>query len=364
MSEEDKVRIEKFDGKDFGFWKMQVEDYLYQKKLHEPLSGKKPEKMEQADWDLLDRQALGVVRLTLARNVAFNIVKEKTTADLMKALSNMYEKPSASNKVYLMRRLFNLKMAEGASVTDHINEFNVITTQLSSVEIMFEDEVKALILLSSLPESWSATVTAVSSPSRSAKLKLDDVRDLILSEDIRRKELGESSGSALSTQSRGRSQQKGKNQIRGRSKSKGKGQKKDRKDIVCWNCDKIGHFSSQCKAPKKNKKNQPKEDDSANSASEDDEDAFVCCVDSPIESWILDSGASFHATSCRELLHNYVVGKYGKIYLIDNEPLEITGKGEVHIRTASGTQWKLQEVRHTPSLKRNLISINQIDSAG
>ena len=175
MAEEGKVRIEKFDGKDFGFWKMQIEDYLYQKKLHEPLSGKKPEKMEQADWDLLDRQALGVVRLTLARNVAFNIVKEKTTADLMKALSNMYEKPSASNKVYLMRRLFNLKMTEGASVTDHINEFNVITTQLSSVEITFEDEVKALILLSSLPESWSATVTAVSSSSGSAKLKLDDV---------------------------------------------------------------------------------------------------------------------------------------------------------------------------------------------
>ena len=253
--------------------------------MHEPLSGKKPEKMEQVDWDLLDHQVLGVVRLTLARNVVLNIVKEKTTADLMKTLSNMYEKPSASNKIFLMRRLFNLKTAEGASVTDHINKFDVITTQLSSVEITFEDEVKALILLSSLPESWSTTVTAVSSSSGSAKLKLDDVRDLILSEDIRRKESGESSGSALSTQSRGRSQQKGKNQIRGRSKSKGKGQKKDRKDIVCWNCDKIGHFSRQCKAPKKNK---PKEDDSANSASEDDEDAFVCCVDSPIESWILD----------------------------------------------------------------------------
>ena len=31
-----------------------------------------------------------------------------TSSDLFKALSNMYEKPSAMNKVYLMRRLFNL----------------------------------------------------------------------------------------------------------------------------------------------------------------------------------------------------------------------------------------------------------------
>ena len=30
-------RIEKFDGTDFGFWRMQIEDYLYRKKLHLPL---------------------------------------------------------------------------------------------------------------------------------------------------------------------------------------------------------------------------------------------------------------------------------------------------------------------------------------
>ena len=48
----------------------------------------------------------------LSTNVAFNIVKEKTTSGLLKALSNMYEKPSAMNKVYFMRRFFNLQMSE------------------------------------------------------------------------------------------------------------------------------------------------------------------------------------------------------------------------------------------------------------
>jgi len=63
--EEGKVRIEKFDdGSDFGFWKMQIEDYLYQKKLYLPLTRQKPTDMEQAEWDLLDRQTLGVIRLT------------------------------------------------------------------------------------------------------------------------------------------------------------------------------------------------------------------------------------------------------------------------------------------------------------
>ena len=89
-----KLGIEKFDGSDFSFWKIQIKDYLYQKDLHEPLIWVKPEYMKEEKWKLKDHEALGLIRSTLSRNVAFNIVKEKTTSGLLKALSNMYEKPS------------------------------------------------------------------------------------------------------------------------------------------------------------------------------------------------------------------------------------------------------------------------------
>ena len=85
--------------------------------MHLPLLGTKPESMKVEEWTFLDRQVLGVIRLTLSRCVAHNVVKEKTTSDLMKALSGMYEKSSANNKVHLMKKLFNLKMAENASVS-------------------------------------------------------------------------------------------------------------------------------------------------------------------------------------------------------------------------------------------------------
>ena len=133
--------IEKFDGTNFGFWRMQIEDYLYGRKLHLPLLGKKPEAIKAEKWALLDRQVFGVIRLTLSRSIAHNVVKEKTTTNLMKALSGMYEKPSVNNKVHLMKKLFNLKMAENASVAQHLNEFNTITNQLSFVEIDFDDEI-------------------------------------------------------------------------------------------------------------------------------------------------------------------------------------------------------------------------------
>ena len=110
--------------------------------------------MKAEEWALLDRQVLRVIRLTLSRSIAYNIVKEKTTADLMKALSSMYEKPLANNKVHLMKKLFNLKMAENASVAQHLNEFNTITNQLSFVEINFDDEIHTLIVLAFLSNNW------------------------------------------------------------------------------------------------------------------------------------------------------------------------------------------------------------------
>ena len=46
----------------------------------------------------------------------------------MSTLGKLYEKLLASNKVFLMNHLFNMKMSEGGSVADHLNEFNTITS--------------------------------------------------------------------------------------------------------------------------------------------------------------------------------------------------------------------------------------------
>ena len=47
--------IEKFDGTDFEYWRMQIEDYLYGRKLNLPPLGTKPETMKAEEWALLDK---------------------------------------------------------------------------------------------------------------------------------------------------------------------------------------------------------------------------------------------------------------------------------------------------------------------
>ena len=109
--------------------------------------------MTDAEGEILDRKALGTVRLCLAASVAFNILKETTTEGLIKVLAKLYEKPSASNKVFVMKCLLNMKILKGGSVADHLNDFNTVTSQLSSVGVKFDDEVRALLFLCSLSES-------------------------------------------------------------------------------------------------------------------------------------------------------------------------------------------------------------------
>nr|GEU92391.1 hypothetical protein [Tanacetum cinerariifolium] len=65
-------------------------------------------------------------------------------------------------------------------------------------------------------------------------------------------------------------------------------------------------------------------------------DLILCCVKNTVEDRIMDSGASFHATYCKEELERF------KLY---------SGK-------------TLKDVRYIPGLKRRLISVGQLDEEG
>eukprot|EP00253_Pinus_taeda_P029967 PITA_29967 len=220
MAEDGKFRVEKFNDQNFSLWKMQMEYYMYQKDLYLPL-GRKTKMltgMMDEEWNLLDRKALRTIRLCLASSVAFNISKETMIEGLIKALEKLYEEPLASNKLF-------------------------------SIGVNFDDEVRAMLFLCSLPEIWNGLVMVISnSISGSSTLKCDDVVGAILSEEMRRKSSVETSGNALSAESRGRKMERGKS-LGYHNKSR-KGRSKARSGIVCWKCGKKGHLKKDCRSQK------------------------------------------------------------------------------------------------------------------
>ncbi|WP_255573309.1 hypothetical protein, partial [Enterobacter cloacae complex sp. 4DZ3-17B2] len=95
-----------------------------------------------------------------------------------------------------------------------------------------------------------------------------------------------------------------------------------------------------------------------------EQDALILSLDNVSNSWIVDSGASFHATPHKQHFQDYTKGNFGYVYLGDNEPCEIVGKGTVCVKTLHGNEWKLKDVRHVPSLRKKMISTGQLDDEG
>ena len=98
------------------------------------------------------------------------------------------------------------------------------------------------------------------------------------------------------------------------------------------------------------------DDDFLNSI-ENIKNALFLNANSPAETWILDSGASFHSSPSKELLWNFKSGNFRKVYLAENKTLEIEGKGDASIQTPIGNQYNLKIFQYIPGLKKNLISI-------
>ena len=68
----------------------------------------------------------------------------------------------------------------------------------------------------------------------------------------------------------------------------------------------------------------------ANTAYEKDESALVISTsDTKLDSWVIDFGASFHATSCTNCFTNCHEGQFGEVFLGDNKSSEIVGKGDI-----------------------------------
>jgi hypothetical protein len=84
------------------------------------------------------------------------------------------------------------------------------------------------------------------------KLKYEDIRDLILSEEVRKRDSGETSCSSavLNLETRGREYGRIFGRDRSRSR-KGRSESRSSNQLECWNCGKAGHLKKNWKEPMK-----------------------------------------------------------------------------------------------------------------
>ncbi|CAL9016332.1 unnamed protein product, partial [Prunus brigantina] len=139
----------KLTASNYSIWKPTMEDILYCKDLYEPLQllGQKPEGKSDDAWSILNRKVVGQIRQWTAQNIAS-----------------------------VIRRLVNLKYRDGRSVTEHLSDFQGLINLLTNMKMVLDDELQALVLLSSLPDSWDTLVVSLSNSAPQGVLTLDIVK--------------------------------------------------------------------------------------------------------------------------------------------------------------------------------------------
>ena len=72
-------------------------------------------------------------------------------------------------------------------------------------------------------------------------------------------------------------------------------------------------------------------------------------------SWVIDSGASVHATSWKDYFTSYIAGDFGNVKMCNDGLAKAIGIGDVCLLTNNGTTLVLKNVKHIADIRMNLI---------
>ena len=146
----------------------------------------------------------------------------------------------------------------------------------------------------------------------------------------------------------------------------------------------MGHYSTQCKAPKKKEEAHLAQIDDSEPAllftesEENPRQELVLLNEDKVRpelhqtdqgpssavTWYLDNGASNHMTGDKEKFQELDETIAGKVRFGDGRSVEIKGKGSIIFSCKNGEQWTLEGVYYIPSLCSNMISLGQLTETG
>jgi hypothetical protein len=292
------------------------------------------------------------------------VSEEATAKDLWDKLGNLYQSKSLVNKLFLRKKLYNLRMRYGDSVAENLNAFNTVVSQLVFVEIKISDEDKCISLLCYLPDSWDSLVVAIGS--NTIALNFYEVVSSLFSEEMRQKNMEGKRTDTLFA--RGRSQERNRSNFSsGRSKSKGRSKSLGNFVKVCWRCGKEWHYKKQCRSKVEKKKGYEESlSTEENTSKEEGGDVYLASSSTHADhdAWLVDSGESFYMTPHGEWFCEYERYDGGNVFLGDDSTTRIIGRGKFKLRLIDGRIRTLPSVLHIPGLERNFIFVIKMDNAG
>ncbi|KAH9671777.1 retrovirus-related pol polyprotein from transposon TNT 1-94-like protein [Citrus sinensis] len=332
-----KIDVEKFDGKiNFGMWRREVMDALIQIDLDVVLKNKR-HLYDEEIWDRMNEKACDQIRSCLTKEVKYLVKDEECAVTLWYTLEEKYLVKSPKNRLHLLADLKNL-------------DENI------------KDEVKAMILLHSLPEEYIHFVTTLIY--EKSVIVFKDVCTTLTSLEIWNNDKNSErvSSEALVSRDWVMKKQKKRGGKNSRSKSRSRNIARDE----CAFCHEKGHWRKDCPKAQKRDGKKPA---AANMARKDEGSDYslsitpATCVANSSE-WILDTGATYHLCPIKEWFTNFRNLESGAVVMGNDQPCRTMGIGTIQLKMFDGMVRELKKVRFVPALKKNLISVGALEAKG
>lgn len=157
--------IEKFDGRDFHTWQIQMQLHLIEKDLWDvvkPNSVIPTDVGELAKWNVKNQKALGTIGLGLSKAYLHHVNFVKSAKEIWESLNKLFGFEVESAKTTLKQRLYGQKMEKVIKMGDHISKFHSLLNQLVGINEKVKDDDAKAILLNSLPKHMSGMVFRLS----------------------------------------------------------------------------------------------------------------------------------------------------------------------------------------------------------
>lgn len=94
---------------------------------------------ESDKFDMKER-VMSTIFTSLTDNVPCEIAREKFASGAWKKLKELYSGKSPTNRLYLKRKLYNLRMVECTFIIQHLDGFNSIIKDLENIDTTIESE--------------------------------------------------------------------------------------------------------------------------------------------------------------------------------------------------------------------------------
>ena len=138
-------------------------------------------------WKEMNNNAIANLHLALVDEVLSSIAGKTTTKKIWDTLVKLYEITSLHTRIFLKGKIYTLWMSELTSVTNHINNLNMLFAKLSTTNYNIVENEHVKLLLQSLLYSYDQLFINVTNYNIDGNLHFEDVVGAILEEESKRK---------------------------------------------------------------------------------------------------------------------------------------------------------------------------------